>query len=86
MSESFAELPGHNSRVLPVIGELLAAIEADNIRPCPSRGEGSTLALPDVHRETQVLVPAAEEQVNEVRGDWFHGNSLLLNRATLTPT
>jgi len=74
MSDSFADLPGNNSHVLQVIGEFSAAIEANNVRSCPPRGQGSTLALPDAHRETQVFVPAAEQQVNEVRGDWFHGN------------
>jgi hypothetical protein len=75
MSESFAELPGDNSHVLPVIGELFTAIEANNVRACPPRGQGTTSALPDAHRETQVFVPAAEQQVNKVRSNWLHGNS-----------
>jgi hypothetical protein len=61
----------HNSHTLPVIGELFTAIKADNVCARPPSGG---LASPHAKGKTQVPVPAAEKEVEEVPCNSIHGN------------
>lgn len=63
---------GHNAHLIPVIRELLAALEANNIHACQIGGTRARLPPSCASRESRIPVATPEQHVNQDRYDCMY--------------